>query len=182
MKKITKDVGGKPLEVTTETTQEFEGSVVITDPCYFFPENVWTALCDCWFDSTQSSTPFTDAGTIYYEGTKVLYSSTAFGDGGYRVSQASYGEITQSDFGVDAGMMAVITLADYEKLTDETPDKGLYAIVEDFSGEVTADGHGNFEGDITVLTDDSDQVTDDWSEDDEEDAFNPDEDEEDEWN
>jgi hypothetical protein len=169
-KEIT--VRGKKIVVTTEATQEFEGSVLITDPCYYLEDDVWAALCsDVWFEN-HKSTPFTNAGTIYIGSAKILYSSTAHGDGTYAVEGCR--GITQNQFGVDAGMMSVVSLEDFERLTNETPQKGLHAIVEDFDGTVTATDSGNFEGDLTVITDGSN--TEPWDGSDSDDDWDDDED------
>ena len=147
-------VGGKSITVTDEVTQNFEGTLVITDPCYYIPDEIWQGLCDeVWFENGKS-TPFTNAGTIYIGSVKVLYSSTAHGDGSYRVEGCT--GIAQNEFGVDAGMMAVITMADFEKISNEDTKNSLYAVVEDFDGTITADGEGNFDGDLEVITDGSD--------------------------
>lgn len=144
-------VGGKQIIVTNETSQNFEGTIVITDPCYFINDEIWQALCsEVWFED-RKSTPFTDSGTIYMGNIKILYSTTAHGDGSYEVTDCR--GITQKEFGVDAGMMAVITKEDYERLSNDELTVGLYAVVEEFDGAVIAHSDGNFTGDLTVFTD-----------------------------
>jgi hypothetical protein len=170
-KQIT--VGGKSITVTDEVTQNFEGTLVITDPCYYIPDDIWQGLCDdVWFDNGKS-TAFTNNGTIYIGGIKILYSSTANGDGTYRVEGCT--GITQNEFGVDAGMMAIITLEDFEKLSNEDLAAGLYAVVEDFDGSVLATSTGNFAGDLEVITDGSNETV--W----EDDGGDADWDEDDHW-
>jgi len=155
-KSIKAGLGSELVEITTEVSQTFEGTIVITDPCYFIPEDIWIDLCDkAWFDN-KKSTSFTNAGTIYYNGTKILYTSTAHGDGSFIVEPTE--GITQEKFGVDAGMMAIISLEDYKKISKEELTPGLYAIVENFCGEIDADGNGNFVGALEVWTDGSNEV------------------------
>lgn len=167
-KEIT--VGGKQIIVTNETSQNFEGTIVITDPCYFINDEIWQALCsEVWFDN-HKSTPLTDGGTIYIGNIKILYSSTAHGDGCYKVTEVE--GILQDEFGVDAGIMAVITQEDYERLSNDELTVGLYAVVEDFDGTVTADSDGNFTGDLTVLTDGTDELDEDSWIDEEDDDWN----------
>lgn len=149
----TINVDGVEITATTRASRQFEGTVVITDPCYFIEDKHWQAICDqIWFDG-KNSTEFADRGVLEIKGAKILYSSTAYGDGGFLV--AGTGGILQSDFGVDAGMMAVISKSDYDKLCSDELTSGLYAVVEEFDGEITADGKGNFIGDLEVYTDDS---------------------------
>jgi hypothetical protein len=168
-KQIT--VGGKSITVTNEVTQNFEGTVVITDPCYYIPDEIWQSLCDdVWFDNGKT-TAFTSAGTILIGNIKILYSSTAHGDGSYTVEGCT--GITQKEFGVDSGVMSVITLDDFEKLSNDDPSTGLYAMAEDFDGTITASGNGNFGGDLEVITDgsnsggwDGEGSDDDWDDED----------------
>lgn len=171
MKEKNIEVGAskQSLRVTNEKTQMFQGNIVITDPCYIMPEDVWIDLCDgAWFDNRRS-TDFTEGGTIYFNGAKILYSSTAHGDGGYKISAASLiddkGEIKQSSFDVDSGTMCVIALEDYKKITNESPSASTCAIVNGFYGEVEADGAGNFIGDLEIYTDDSQKTEDEQNED-----------------
>jgi len=160
----TINVDGIEITATTRTSRQFEGTVVITDPCYFIEDKHWQAICDqIWFDG-KNSTEFADRGVLEIKGAKILYSSTAYGDGGYLVAGTS--GILQSDFGVDAGMMAVISKSDYDKLCSDELTSGLYAVVEEFDGEIVADGKGNFIGDLEVYTDDSQTKDDDFDEED----------------
>jgi hypothetical protein len=165
-KEIT--VGGKQIIVTNETSQNFEGTVIITDPCYFINDEIWQALCsEVWFNNGKG-TDFTDVGTIYMGSIKILYSSTAHGDGCYTVTECE--GIIQNEFGVDAGMMAVISKEDFERLSNDPLTVGLYAVVEDFDGTIEASQDGNFNGDLCVFTDgtgDSDE--DSWIDEDEDD-------------
>lgn len=155
-KSIKAGLSSELVEITTETSQTFEGTVVITDPCYFIPDDVWIDICDkAWFDN-KKSTSFTNAGTLYYKDAKILYTSTAHGDGSFIVEPTE--GLTQEKFGVDAGMMAIISLEDYKKISKEELTPGLYAIVENFYGEVDVDGNGNFTGALEVWTDGSNEV------------------------
>lgn len=160
----TINVSGTSLRVTNEMSQQFEGDVIITDPCYFIKDEIWSALCsEVWFDNSKT-TPFTDGGTIYYNGATILYSSTAHGDGSYEVTEVD--GIRHSSFGVDAGMMAIVTREDLEKIANEHfKIDTLCAYVEDFHGTVDADGNGNFTGSLEVCTDGSTEEEEDEEED-----------------
>ena len=116
MKKKEIAVGDKTVTVTSENQQYFEGNIVVTDPCYFMPEEVWDALCEkIWFPEGITD-PLSEGGTIYYDGATILYSSTAHGDGGYRVNEAHSGN---DEFGVDSGTMCVITQKHFKLISDE---------------------------------------------------------------
>jgi len=168
----TINVSGTSIKITNEMSQQFEGDIVITDPCYFIKDEIWSALCsDGWFDNSKN-TPFTDAGTLYYNGATILYSSTACGDGSFDVVETD--GIKSSSFGVDAGMMAIITCEDLEKISDSdfSIDALLCAYVEDFQGTAEADGKGNFIGSLEVWTDGSEEQTNNSWEDDDVDTDN----------
>jgi hypothetical protein len=167
----TINVSGTSIRITNEMSQQFEGDVIITDPCYFIKDEIWSALCgEAWFDNGKN-TPFTDGGTLYYNGATILYSSTAHGDGSYDVTEVD--GIRHSSFGVDAGMMAIVTREDLEKISNEDfAIDTLCAYVEDFHGTVDADGDGNFTGNLEVWTDGSkeeDDEEDSWMDEDEDD-------------
>lgn len=170
----TINVSGTSIRITNEMSQQFEGDVIITDPCYFIKDEIWSALCSqAWFDNGKN-TPFTDGGTLYYNGATILYSSTANGDGTYDVIEVD--GIRHSSFGVDAGMMAVVTREDLEKIANEDfAIDTLCAYVEDFHGTVDADGEGNFLGSLEVWTDGSKEEEEEedsmWDDDEEDDDY-----------
>ena len=59
----------------------------------------------------------------------------------------------RSSTGVDAGMVAIITVADAQKLNPEFDvNNDFYPRINGFTGGVEADGNGNFVGDIIVDT------------------------------
>jgi hypothetical protein len=155
------NVGGAELTVSTANQQYFEGTIVVTDPCYFLPEEVWDTLCDqAWFPDGKQ-TPLADGGTIFYKGAVILYSGTSQGDGSYVVKEAAS---KTDEFGVDSGTMCVALIEDVKLFQKDTLTPGLYAIVEDFAGDVHFE-NGNFKGDLTVITDGSDteeEDEDDW--------------------
>lgn len=155
------NVGGAELLVSTENQQYFEGTIVVTDPCYFLPDEVWEALCEqAWYPDGKQ-TPLADGGTIFYKGTTILYSNTAHGDGTYTVKEA---DSKTDEFGVDSGIMCVALIEDAKLFQKDAFTPGLYAIVKDFAGDVHFE-KGNFQGDLTVITDGFDSKedeTDDW--------------------
>ena len=152
-------IAGKTVRLTDETKQNFEGDLVITDPCYFINDTIWQKLCDLWFNEDGTATPYAESGTIYIDGKKILYTSTAHGDGEYTVIGAR--NIKHNTFGVDAGMMSAVLLEDFEALTNEKISPGLHALVLEFDGSITADNEGNFGGDLVVNTRTWDSAEDD---------------------
>jgi hypothetical protein len=143
-------IGGKTIQVTDDTTRSFEGDIVITDPCYFISDSIWQKLCEIWFNEDGTASPYAEAGTIYIDGKPILYSSTAHGDGAYRVTGVP--RVKHPEFGVDSGTMAIVSLEDFEALTNDKIQPGLHALVLDFDGNVCADEEGNFVGDLEVNT------------------------------
>lgn len=155
------NVGGSELMVSTEKQQYFEGTIVVTDPCYVLPAEVWEVLCShVWFPE-ETKSPFASGGTISYKGTTFLYGGTAHGDGSYTVKEA---DSKTDEFGVDSGLMCVALIEDVKLFQKNVLTPGLYAIVEDFAGDVQY-SNNNFTGDLSVITDGSDSKEDeedDW--------------------
>lgn len=170
----------RKIEVTTETYQGFSGDIIVTDPCYFIPDDIWQELIrKFWYPrNDQKGSETANKGTIYIDDTiKILYTSTAYGDGEYDVMNHSGKSVHNGTTGVDAGMIAVITVADAQKLNPEfdVNDK-FYPRINGFTGGIEADGEGNFIGDIVVDTQpakvedeyDEDEYYNEWNEEDEE--------------
>lgn len=154
MQKSSK-VGNYEIKLSTIADWEnvqFTGDIVVSDPCYYIPDDVWQELCKMWFDNG-SSNAFTDTGILEINGMKILYSSTSYGDGSYSVfHRGNYvGEI-----GVDAGMFSFVLLEDFTKLSTDDPSR-LGVVIKNFNGEIALDGSGNADGAITVVTDGSDE-------------------------
>ena len=151
----TATVGNYKIKLSTIAESEpvqFTGDVLVSDPCYYIPSDLWQELCNMWFDSGRSNA-FTDKGILEINDIKILYSSTAHGDGCYSVHNVGnyVGEI-----GVDAGMFSFILAEDAAKLTNEDLSK-IGVVLQNFNGDVYVDGNGNADGYITVCTDDSDE-------------------------
>jgi len=108
-------------------------------------------LCYAW----EKDIEHRDTGVITFEdGIKILYSNTANGDGEYPVYPGRNGKsVHNNTTGVDAGMIAVISVEDVQKLNPEfdVNDK-WYPRINDFNGTIQADENGNFIGDLEVDT------------------------------
>lgn len=117
-------------------------------------------MCKVWFDDNKP-TEYGNVCTLIWNNVPILISSTAYGDGSYIVEENG------SEFGVDAGVMAVVEKSKLETLLTKEDfsidNKGIVAIVRT-EGTIEADGRGNFQGAISVLTED-------YSEDDEEEEY-----------
>jgi hypothetical protein len=166
----------RKIEVTTEDYQGFSGDIIVTDPCYFIPDDLWQRLIkEFWYPDGRQGSETANKGTIYIDDSiKILYSSTAYGDGEYEVMNHSGQSVHNGATGVDAGMIAIITVADAQKLNPEfdANDK-MYPRINGFVGGVEADGEGNFVGDIVVDTqpderNEEDDYYNEWNEEDQE--------------
>ncbi len=166
----------RKIEVTTEDYQGFSGDIIVTDPCYFIPDELWQEIIrKFWYPGNDNKGSETaNNGTIYIDNSiKILYTSTSYGDGVYEVMAHSGQSVHNAETGVDAGMIAVITVADVKKLNPEfNVDDKYYPRINGFVGGIEADGEGNFVGDITV---DTQPARNDKDEDDEDEYYN-------EWN
>lgn len=172
----------RKIEVTTEDYQGFQGDIIVTDPCYFIPDDLWQEIISkFWYPNGHQGSETANKGTIYIDDSiKILYSSTAYGDGEYDVMAHSGQSVHNGSTGVDAGMIAVITVADVKKLNPEfNIDDKFYPRINGFVGGVQADGEGNFVGDIVVDTQPA-KDEDEYDEDEYYDEWNREEDEEDE--
>jgi len=137
--------------------------IIVTDPCYFLGRKIWDLLMDEWFHGNEE-TETSEKGVIEFNnGAKVLYSSTAHGDGSYPVfvDKSSGKSVHANETGVDAGLIAVVTIEDLRKIEkdydmkDKKPfdvDNKWFPRINDFNGEVEADDKGNFIGDLEVNT------------------------------
>ena len=144
------------FELSLPASLSFAGDIIVTDPCYFIPDLLWDELMDAWYDTFGRSTKYGDEGVITFEnGAKVLYTITAHGNGSFPVYlQRGNGESVHNECtGVDAGMIAVISVDDVRKLNPKfNVNDDRYPRINDFDGIIKADGKGNFYGDIEVNT------------------------------
>ena len=143
------------FELSLPASLTFVGDIIVTDPCYFIPRNIWEELCDAWYDTPELS-KYAEQGIITFNsGVKVLYTVTAHGDGEYPIYlERGNGESVHADStGVDAGMIAVISVDDVRKLNPKfNVNDDQYPRINDFEGIIKADGKGNLTGDIEVNT------------------------------
>lgn len=167
------------FKLSLPASMHFTGDIIVTDPCYFIPKDVWGELLDAWFPTNEGN-EFSNQGIIEFKnGVKVLYTGTAYGDGTYPVYvQRSNGELVHNEYtGVDAGMVAIISVDDVRKLNPRFDvDNEDYPRVNDFDGVIKADGNGNFIGDLEVNTREEEPEIDEYDDDDD-DYYDPYEDE-----
>lgn len=173
------------FKITLPAKLNFTGQdVIVTDPCYFMPDTIWKELIKAWYPDRNEASEFANWGVIEFNnGAKVIYSSTAHGDGSYPVyvSKSAGTMVHANETGVDAGLISVVTVEDIKKIEKDfgyhngkpfDENNNWYPRVNNFDGLVEADGEGNFTGDLEVMTKDF-QDEDDYAEE------NYDEDEED---
>jgi len=170
----------RKIEVTTEDYQGFSGDIIVTDPCYFIPDDIWQQIIrEFWYPNGNQGSETANKGTIYIDDSiKILYTQTAHGDGEYEVVEVTGKNVHNEYTGVDAGMIAIITVADAQKLNPEFDvNDTMYPRINGFVGGVEADGEGNFVGDIVVDTlgpkggreeDEDDDYYNEWNEEDQE--------------
>ena len=134
----------------------FTGDIIITDPCYFIPKLIWEELWDAWFTPDGLATKYAEKGIIEFkDDIKVLYSSTAYGDGEYSIylNRGNGESVHDNTINVDSGMMAVILVEDVQKLNPKfNIDDTIHPRINDFDGLIKANGDGDFVGDIQINT------------------------------
>lgn len=141
------------------------------DPCYFFDNDnsvnseMWSEFCSMMYPNGEDG-ELSDQGTLVVDGHEVLYMSTAWGDGSYHASAGG----KSADCGVDAGMLALVPMELVRKMNPD-PEKlkrveELGLVLENFSGTVEAEvgerkgwsrSGFSWTGDLTCVTDWSDQ-------------------------
>jgi hypothetical protein len=144
--------------------------IVVCDPCYIFTHRIpklqsaWSDMCSEWFPwdpQGERSVPCANhasRGTITYEGIDILYSSTAYGDGTYKITETRFPyHITngKNHIAVDAGMICILAKSDLLKINPDI-DLELCVQVREFIGMVESTGKG-FTGDLEVITDGTDE-------------------------
>lgn len=136
--------------------------LVVCDPCYIFDHRIpeldkaWQDMCGEWYpegaENADYSAPHATMGIIVYKGTKCLYTSTAHGDGTYRVDNVRHGEIVKNSIPVDAGMICVISQTDLHKINPKFKYED-YCRIKNFTGLIISTGTGFREG-LVVNTND----------------------------
>ena len=85
------------------------------------------------------------AGTLTYNDITFLVTSTAYGDGMYRVT--SQLEKEGGYIGVDAGLICFVSKSDIEKkMNVDLSKRHDCMLIKNFSGGMRVDGKGNFSG------------------------------------
>lgn len=113
---------------------QFDGDIIITDPCYIVPNDNWSDFCDehkdIFDDSKKQPTFFK-----YSKSKTMIYRDTVFGDWGCNVYNNSRKKIGY--FCADAGLVCVVTKEDALKINPEfdCTDYGI-ACIDDFHGKV----------------------------------------------
>jgi hypothetical protein len=172
----------KVFKLSYPASLEFSNQdIIVTDPCYFIPDDIWDKLCDEWFPKEKlNETDYADLGIIVFDnGAKVLYSSTANGDGTYPiyVRRGAGTSVHNNHTSVDAGTIAVVSIKDLRKIEKDYGAKDgkafdiddiWYPRINNFSGRIFADGIGNFQGDLECTTisemSEEDNYYEDWNE------------------
>ena len=147
------------------------GTYVITDPCYVFPDEMWSDLCDKIFcredDMGEGKKECPDTGVIEMDGHKIWWGQTTHGDGSYavRVHGSKVGE-----FGVDAGMFAIFPVEFVKKYKPDLLEEDTLACTLPIpAGVVSYDGGDMDCGQVSVCTSSWDGGDEDEEEEDEED-------------
>jgi len=128
--------------------------IFICDPCYVITHSIphldkaWQDFCSLMFEKPRVY----DRGGMAYVDTelgqaKLLYQSTAYGDGDYDVHCSCKKE--GYSCGVDAGMLSIMSVADVIKIrpdftAENFADYGV--VIRDFKGIIHTDGEGNWSG------------------------------------
>jgi len=151
-----------------------DGKAWIGDPCYVFPDTHWANLCSLMFSrpAPNSNIPTVNDEdgaevTIEIDGKKYKFwiISTAFGDGVYTLTKD--GVSINPELGVDAGLLSVIPLNVLDAWGGKEDHLG--ATVELKQAVLTAK-EGNFTlqsptGEFQVITDGTDDVGEEYTED-----------------
>lgn len=166
------------FKFTLPASVEFVGDIIIADPEYFIPKDIWQELLNAWFP-TNDVTEYSNEGIIQFKnGAKVLYTTTALGDGNYPIIvKRGNGESVHNQYAcINSGMIAVISVDDLKRFNPRfNTDDESYPRVNDFDGLIESDGNGNFIGDLEVNTREEEPEIDEY--DDDEDFYNAYEDE-----
>lgn len=169
--------GGTLTMVKTDSMSFNQGDVVlVTDPCYWFDDedkgsgfDLWQEFCDMMFPDNYSRLPkeekLYDYCFVKYvhpngDETEFLFTSTAYGDGGYICEWGdSTKGISNNSISVDAGCFAVVLLSSAKRFGKfdsnlETDHGSVFEFIKD--GVVYVDG-SNMTGAIECYTDGSDE-------------------------
>lgn len=79
-----------------------KGQYVIPDPCYVFPDDMWSDLCEVFCNDDNG-----DNGVLNVDRFNIWWGQTKYGDGEYQVLNGGF---TQGSFGVDAGLFAIFPI------------------------------------------------------------------------
>lgn len=129
------------------------GTYIITDPCYVFPDKMWSDLCNkifCREDNMgDGKKECPDTGVIEMDGHQIWWGQTAHGDGGYKVKKfgAWCGE-----FGVDAGLFAIFPIEFVKKYAPDMMAASNQSTTLEMSGEVDYEGGNMHCGAVSVDT------------------------------
>jgi hypothetical protein len=135
-----------------QTTMTFDqDDVIITDPCYFIPNKLWSNIVDLMFEDKENPI---DRGTLYINNLPILFNATAYGDGCYSVYRVNEGRIGSA--GVDAGMLCIakqyVIEAIMEMDNKDSYPTHMFVPSDKLSGDVTVADNGNFYGQIEIKT------------------------------
>lgn len=163
--------------ITTKAklTTHVKGKVVITDPCYVFPKDSWSDLCNQHFCRGEDPP---SSGMIDFCGFTTWWGQTKYGDGCYKVHQNG---IQVGEFGVDAGLFGIFPVEFVEKFAPQMLGDTQLATVVEIDGDIEYDDGVLRCGNVTVNTadeEDEEEEEEDWDNEDDEDEEFEEEDEE----
>lgn len=158
------------------------GTYVITDPCYVFPDEMWSDLCDKIFcredDMGEGKKKSPDTGAIEMDGHQIWWGQTAHGDGGYTVRL--YGGKV-GEFGVDAGLFAIFPVEFVKKYKPDLLDEKTLACTLSIPAGVVSYNGGDMDcGQVAVCTSGKDDDEEDDEDEDEENTIDHPEDDDEE--
>ena len=141
------------------------GNYICIDPCYIYPDEEWSDLCDCFeyhgFEkkkgNCRSLTPVSQCNglEIFYKDSRFIVIGTKYGDGAYPIKK---GRKTIGELYVDAGLLAVIPLELAASWPEFEKNKHLGATVEVKNDMTLEANDGDFKfGGFSVETSDGEE-------------------------
>lgn len=156
------------MKINKENGMEFVNKdIIVCDPCYIFDSSndelstAWSNFVDMMFPDRNGDCVY-PYGILQYNGAKLLFTDTQYGDGTYK----AYCNGGEEDLCVDAGMICVISTEDVLKINPnffKVEIKGLYSSFKDVTGTVCVENNG-FVGLVKCDTgdDETEECYDEW--------------------
>lgn len=125
----------KPMDDDMAVMDVVAKDVVITDPCYFVKDELWSDLCESWLgDASRVKPKLVEIG-----GAKMVLASTIYGDWMCKLEGTRNGERCRfGTFTADAGMVCAATFekADPRELLARLP-ASCWTVIRQFTGRIT---------------------------------------------